>query len=540
MALRLIPKVMGLSALTVPIVLGLALACMAPSTKANAEQRTRLLIDASKMGPIINRNIFGQFVEHHPLSPYGGIWVGPGSNIPNTRGIRNDVVAALKAIKVPNVRWPGGCVADEYHWRDGIGLPDKRPATFNPAWGGVVEPNTFGTHEFMDFVDQIGAEAYVMVNAGSDTPNEAANWIEYMTTSEPTRLGKERAANGHPAPYKVGFIGIGNESWGCGGDMTPDYYLNQLKLFSHFIRNLNPAQRNKERMQVIAAGPSGGEPTFAEWSDTIMKAYQTHPWSWSIDGLSLHYFTMNWPSKYPSIGFGEDGYSQVLKSTLKMEDLVTEQSAIMDKYDPQKKVALVVDEWGSSYAPLPGTKPRHQLQQNTQRDAILTALNLNIFARHADRVRMANIGQTINVLQCLIQTDQEKMFLTPTYYVYKMYVPFGNATSVSVSFDAGTYTRNDITLPRVDAIAAKDADGKLWLAITNIDPAQPLEIDASLIGATVKSMVGETLTAPRVDSINSFDTPNTVVPKPITARAQNGKLVLTVPPMSVTVVAVEP
>ena len=420
-----------------------------------------------------------------------------------------------------------------------IGPQEQRAATINPAWGGVLEPNTFGTHEFMDFVDQIGAEAYITINAGSDTPNEAANWMEYMTATEPTRLGKERIANGHPAPYKVSFIGIGNESWGCGGNMTADYYLSQLKLFSRFIKNSNPAQQGNDRMLTIAVGPGGGDPAFTEWTETIMKAHQTHPWSWHIDGLSMHYFTMNAPAKYPSVGFDEDGYTRVLKATLEMEHLVTQHSVIMDKYDPQKKVALVVDEWGSSYAPIPGTRPRYQLQQNTQRDAVLTALNLNIFARHADRVRMANIGQTINVLQCLIKTDQEKMLLTPTYYVYKMYVPFQNATSVPISFDRGAYTREGITLPRMDAIAARDINGKLWLAVTNVDPNQPLEVDASLAGVTAMSLKGETLTAPKVDSTNTFDNPNVVVPEPISAIAQNGKLVLTVPPMSVTVVAVE-
>jgi alpha-L-arabinofuranosidase len=539
MALPLADEARRSSLFARSLVLALVLTGLALSAQLTLAQTVKLSIDATKTGAKIDRNIFGQFVEHHPLSPYGGIWVGPDSKIPNTRGIRNDVVVALKAIKVPNVRWPGGCVADEYHWRNGIGPQDQRPVTSSATWGGVTDPNTFGTHEFMDFVDQIGAEAYITLNAGSDTPSEAGNWLEYMTTAQPTRLGKERAANGHPAPYKVSFVGVGNESWECGGSMTPDYYLSQLKLFSRFARNLNPEQQGKDRMRMIAVGPGGGEPKFTDWTEAIMKAYQTRPWSWNIDGLSLHYFTMNKAAMHPSIGFGEDGYSLVLKSTLEMENLVRQYSSIMDEYDPQKKVALAVDEWGGSYAPIPDTNPRYSLQHNTQRDAIVTALNLNIFIRHADRVRMANIGQMVNVLQDLIQTDKEKMFVTPTYYVYKMYVPFGDATLVPVSFYPGAYTHKDITLPRVDAIAAKDTSGRLWLAITNIDPNQPLEIDATLTGITAKSLVGETLTAPKVDSINTFDAPSEILPKPISAKAQNGKLVLTVPPMSVTVVAIE-
>jgi alpha-N-arabinofuranosidase len=507
----------------------------APSAAA---QQVSLTVDASKAGPKIDRNIFGQFAEHLGYGVYEGIWVGPGSPIPNTRGIRNDVVAALKAIKVPNVRWPGGCFADEYHWRKGIGSP--RAETLNPNWGGVIEPNTFGTHEFMDFLDQIGSEAYLSVNLGSGTPQEAAEWMEYLTTAQPTALAKERAANGRPAPYKIAYLGIGNESWDCGGNMSPDYYLSQLRIYSRFVRNFNPAQQDKDRMLKIAVGPGGDGARWTEWTEVIMKAYQNRQWSWDIDGLSLHNYTVvKWPPAYASVGFGEAEYSQILKSTLEMEGLISKHSAIMDKYDPQKKVALVVDEWGAWYAQLPGTKAGFLIQQNSQRDAVLAALNLNIFARHGDRVRMANIAQMINVLQAMILTDKEKMVLTPTYHVFKMYLPFQDATFVPVTFDAGTYTHGDITLPRVDAIAAKDAAGKLWLAITNVDPNQAVEIQVSVAGMTAKSAAGETLTAPKVDSVNSFEAPNTVVPKPISAKVQGGKLSLRLEPKSVTVISVE-
>jgi alpha-N-arabinofuranosidase len=503
-----------------------------------APQKVELSVDVSKTGPKIDRNIFGQFAEHLGHGIYDGIWVGPDSPIPNTRGIRNDVVTALNAIRVPNVRWPGGCFADEYHWRKGIGLP--RAVTLNPNWGGVAEPNTFGTHEFMDFLGQIGSEAYLSINVGSGTPQEAAEWLEYMTTAQPTTLAKERAANGHPAPYKVGYLGVGNESWDCGGNMTPDYYLSQLKIYTRFVRNFNPAQQKEQQMLRIAVGPGGEGPEWTAWTEAIMKAYQQHTWSWDINGLSMHSYTVgHWPPSFTSTGFVETEYSQILKFTLAMEDLISKHSAIMDKYDPQKKVALIVDEWGAWYAPLPGSNPGFLVQQNSLRDAILAALNLNIFARHADRVRMANIAQMINVLQAMIMTDREKMVLTPTYYVFKMYVPFQDATFVPVAFDAGTYTHGDITLPRVDAIAAKDAAGKLWLAITNLDPKQPIEIAASLAGVTAKSASGEILTAPKVDSVNTFEVPDTVVPKPVSAKVQGGKLALKLDPKSVTVISVE-
>jgi alpha-N-arabinofuranosidase len=511
---------------------------VAAGTPRVAAQTVELSIDASKSGAKIDHNLFGQFAEHLGHGIYEGIWVGSDSPVPNTRGIRNDVVAALRVIHVPNVRWPGGCFADEYHWRDGIG--PQRVVRLNPNWGGVIEPNTFGSHEFMDFIEQIGSEAYLSVNVGSGSPHEAADWLEYMTAAQATTLQKERAANGHPAAYKVARLGLGNESWDCGGNMTPEYYLDRMKVFSRFVRNYNPAQIEKEQMLKIAVGPGGGEQRWVDWTETVMKAYQHHTWSWDFNGLSMHSYTVvKWPPAFKSVGFGEDEYAQIIKSTLEMDDLIKKHSAIMDKYDPEKKVALVVDEWGSWYAPLPGSNPGFLVQQNSLRDALLAALNINIFARYADRVRGANIAQMINVLQALILTDHEKMLLTPTYYVYKMYVPFQDSTFVPVTFDAGSYKHGDITLPRVDAMAAKSKDGKLWVEITNVDASEAVEVELNINGINAKSAVGETLTAPRVDSVNSFEAPKTVVPKRISAKAQRGKLTLRLEAKSVTVFSVE-
>jgi alpha-N-arabinofuranosidase len=504
-----------------------------------AAETAHLSIDASKAGTKIDRNLFGQFAENLGHGLYEGIWVGPDSTIPNTRGIRNDVVTALRALKVPNVRWPGGCFGDEYHWRKGVGPAAQRPATLNSSWGGVVDTNSFGTDEFMDFVQQIGSQAYVSINVGSGSPQEAVEWLEYMTAAKPTALAKERAAYGHPDPYRVPFLGIGNESWGCGGNMSADYYLSQLKIYSHFVRNDNPSQEGPSQMLKIAVGPGTPE---TEWTETIMKAWQHHDWSWNIDGLSLHWYTVanGWPPSTPSTGFGVADYGKTLKSTLFMNEFLRKQEEVMDKYDPQKKVALVVDEWGAWHAALKGSNPSFLVQQNSLRDAILASLNLNIFARHADRVRMANIAQMINVLQAMILTDKEKIVLTPTYYVYRMYVPFQDATFVPVAFEAGTYTQGSINLPKVDAIAAKDASGKLWLEITNLDPEKPADLDAEITGMTVRSAKGETLAASAVDSVNTFSAPNAVVPQPVSANLKAGRLTLTVAPKSVTVISLEP
>lgn len=528
----------GASSRRAPLGVALVAAALAATT-ASAADTVVLSVDASKTGAKMDRQLFGQFAEHLGTGIYEGVWVGPDSKIPNTRGVRNDVVAALKALRVPNVRWPGGCFADEYHWRNGIG--PRRPATLNPNWGGVIEPNTFGTHEFLDFVEQIGAEAFVSVNVGSGTPREAADWLEYLTTAQPTELAKERARNGREGPYRIAFLGIGNESWDCGGNMTPERYLDELKAYSRFVRNFNPAQQQGPgRMMRIAVGPGGEGPRWTEWTDTVMKAWQGRSWSWDMEGLSLHHYTVvKWPPAYASVGFGEQEYAEILRSTLEMDRIVALHSAIMDRYDPEKKIALVVDEWGAWYAPLPGSKEGFLVQQNSLRDAILASLNLNIFARHAERVRMANIAQMVNVLQAMILTDGPRMLLTPTYHVFRMYVPFQDATLVPVRLEAGFYTHRDVALPRVDAIAAKDASGKLWLALTNLDPNRPVTVEASLGGMSPKAVAGETLTAPKVDSVNTFEAPRAVAPKPVTGTVAGGTVTLALEPKSVTVVSVE-
>jgi alpha-N-arabinofuranosidase len=515
-----------------------ALAFSLASPVADAAPPVKLSVDVSKPGPVIDRNIFGQFAEHLGHGIYDGIWVGKDSKIPNTRGIRNDVVQALKALQVPNVRWPGGCFADYYHWRRGIG-PVRQPM-MNGDWGGVVEPNLFGTDEFFDFIGQIGSQAYISVNVGSGTPGEAAEWLEYMTASKDDALGAERAKNGHPEPYKVAFVGLGNESWDCGGGMSPDYYVSEMKRYSRFVRNYHPDQTEKgQPMKRIAVGPGTADTAYTE---AVMKAYSGHSWAWSIEGLSMHSYTTGggWPLSQKSADFGEREYALMLSETVGMDSLIKKHGAIMDKYDPEKKVSLTVDEWGAWYVPSPGSNPGFLVQQNTQRDAVLAALNINIFARHADRVRMTNIAQMINVLQAMIVTDKEKMVLTPTYHVFKMYVPFQDATFIPLSYDAGKYTFEKYSLQRVDAIAARDRTGKIWLAITNVDPHQPAEFEISVPGVAATKAVGETLHAPKIDSANSFEAPKTVAPAPISVRATGGKLMLTLAPASVTVVALEP
>lgn len=494
-------------------------------------------VDATHAGPNIDRNIFGQFAEHLGTGIYGGVWVGRDSAIPNVRGIRSDVVQALRAIRVPNVRWPGGCFADEYHWRDGIGPATQRRSRVNANWGNAIEPNSFGTDEFMDFADQVGADVFLSINVGSGTVQEAADWLEYMTADAPTTLARERAANGHPAPYKIKYLGLGNENWGCGGAMSPDHYVESMKQFARYARNFNAAQTDAGAMRRIAVGWDSQN---SNYTDAVMEAWKNRTWSWDIEGLSLHGYTIpnSWEKKGPSVGFGRDEYNKALKATLQMSGWIDAQSAIMDRYDPDKKIALFVDEWGLWADPTPGTNPGFLQQQNTIRDALVAALNLNIFMRHADRVRATNIAQMVNVLQSMIMTDGAKMVLTPTYHVYQMYVPFQDATLVPVRFDAGTYVDGDVRLPRVDVVAARDAGGKLWLSLINVDPERPVRLDIAIAGLAPQNAIGRLLTGVAVDSHNSFTKPDTVTPRSYAGRVAGGRLQFDLPPKAIAVVQV--
>jgi alpha-L-arabinofuranosidase len=503
-------------------------------SSVSAQARMKITVDPSQPGPEINRHIFGHFAEHLGFGIYGGIWVGPNSEIPNTRGIRNDVVGALRELKVPNVRWPGGCFADQYHWRDGIGSAEERLARINVSWGGAPEPNTFGTHEFFDFIELIGSEAFISANVGSGTVQEAADWLEYLTATG-SGLAKERARNGRTEPYEVEFWGIGNEVWGCGGPFTPQEYITELKKHATFTTNYN----TKVPTQFIAVGPDFYDTYSFGYTEAIMEAWANKTWTWNIQGLSLHKYTRNgWPPNIAATNFNESQYASVIRETLGMDQFIIDNKVIMDKYDPNVEVSILVDEWGSWYAPTEGSNPGFLQQQNSQRDAIIAALNFNIFARHADRVKGANIAQMINVLQAVIFTENEKMVLTPTYHAFRMYVPFQDATRLPISFEPGSYKVGDIELPRVDAIAARGKDGKIYVAITNIDAKNTANFDLSLEGHSITNVTGETLFAPSIDAVNDFNRPGNVSPRTINARVTRNNIAVTVQPQSVTVLTI--
>jgi alpha-N-arabinofuranosidase len=498
--------------------------------QAAASFSARLTVRADEPRARIDPNVYGSFAEHLGRGIYEGIWVGKGSPIPNTRGIRNDVIAALRQLKLPVLRWPGGCFADEYHWRDGIGPAAQRPKRVNTSWGGI-ETNAFGLHEFMDLVDLIGAEPYISVNVGSGTPQEMMDWLEYMTSDSDSELAQLRRKNGRQKPWKVKYIGVGNEAWGCGGNMRPEFYADTYKQFVAFIKKYSDAE-----FQKIACGPSDQD---YAWTDVLMARAAKH-----IDGLSLHYYTLpsgNWKgNKGSATQFGEAEWHATLMRTLRMSTFLDKHSAIMDKYDPEKKVALVVDEWGTWYDPEPGSKPSPLYQQNTLRDAVVAGINLNLFNQHADRVRMAASAQAINVLQALILTRQGELVLTPTYHVFEMYKVHQNATSLPVEIAAPRYARGQGTLPSLHASASRDDGGVMHVSVVNLDPNRAVDVSLTVSGGSAKKVSGRTLTAPSITALNDFATPPAVKPVPISGVELRGDRVsLSLPSKSVTVLQIE-
>jgi alpha-L-arabinofuranosidase len=495
---------------------------------AQSRVSATVTVHADQAGSKIDPNIYGQFAEHLGRGIYEGVWVGEDSTIPNTRGYRNDVIAALKKLKIPVVRWPGGCFADEYHWREGIGPRDKRPVKINTTWGGVEETNAFGTHEFLDFAELIGASAYVAGNVGSGSPQEMAEWVEYMTSDTKSTLAEMRRKNGRDKPWKVAYFGVGNETWGCGGNMRPEYFADLYRQFQTFIK----APRDNTPVRIA----SGANVDDYHWTEVMMsQAYKM------MDAYSLHYYTFpgRWEEKGPSTGFPEEKWASTLKNATRMDELITKHAAIMDKYDPQKRVGLYVDEWGTWYDPEPGHNPGFLYQQNTIRDALVASLSLNIFHRHTDRVRMTNIAQMVNVLQAMILTDKEKMVLTPTYHVFEMYIPFQGATPYKADVQAPQYKIGNWTLPAVDVSAARGVDGKLYVSLSNLDPNKPATVTLNLEGIKAKEAAGRLLTAEAMDSRNTFDKPTAVQPTSIKASRKGDAFVWQLPAKSVAVVALD-
>ena len=500
-----------------------ALLTILPAALTAATHEVTVSIDAAQTGPVIDKDVYGQFAEHLGRGIYEGIWVGEDSAIPNTRGFRNDVIEALKAIKVPVVRWPGGCFADEYHWRDGIGPRDQRPVKINTHWGGVPETNAFGTHEFFDLVELLGADAYVNGNIGSGTVREMAEWMEYMTSDKNSTLANERRKNGREEPWEIAYFGIGNETWGCGGHMRPEYYADLYNQYATFLK-APPGKRPK----LVASGIHG---EITEWTDILSQRVAPQ----RMDGISHHYYTLptgEWEKKGASTGFDESEWFATMEYASRIDEYIRLNLEVLDRNDPEGEFGFYIDEWGTWYDPEPGREPGFLYQQNTLRDALVAALSFNIFHRHAERVHMTNIAQMVNVLQAMILTDGPKMVLTPTYHVYGMYKVFQDATSIPHDIQTPRYARGDLSVAAVTASAARGADGKLYLALANLDPQNAAVVAVELEGAAADSAAGQVLTAEAMDARNTFEEPDALQPKVFEADLDEIEL----PPKSVVVV----
>lgn len=479
----------------------IALGCAAALAQ-DVPVSNRLVIHADQGEHTISRNLYGHFAEHLGRCIYEGIWVGEDSSIPNTRGIRNDVVAALKKIKVPVLRWPGGCFADEYHWMDGIGPREDRPTMINSHWGGVIENHHFGTHEFMDLCEQIDAEPYIAINVGSGTVREMMEWIEYLTSDHDTPMANLRRQNGREQPWKVRYFGIGNESWGCGGSMRPEYYADEYRRYQEFAKNYSG-----NRIYKVACGASDWN---FRWTEVMMEYVGNR-----MHGLSLHYYTIptgSWGDKGSATGFDESLWHGTLRRALEMDTLITRHSEIMDRSDPRKRIGLLVDEWGVWHNVEPGTNPGFLYQQNTLRDALVAAVTLNIFNQHCERVRMANIAQTINVLQAMALTDESKMILTPTYHVFEMFTPHHDATLLPVEVQCGEYALGGEKIPMVNVSASRDAAGAIHVTLCNLNPNEAAELVCDLQGAKARGISGRVLTADRMQAHNTFEEAEAVKP----------------------------
>lgn len=490
----------------------------------SAQKEATLTVQADKGTDIIPKEIYGQFAEHLGSCIYGGIWVGENSDIPNIKGYRTDVFNALKALQVPVMRWPGGCFADEYHWMDGIGPRDQRPKMVNNNWGGTVEDNSFGTHEFLNLCEMLGCEPYVSGNVGSGTVEELAKWVEYMTSEGDSPMANLRRKNGRDKAWKVKYLGVGNESWGCGGSMYPEYYSDLYRRYATYCRNYDGNQLFK-----VASGASDYD---YKWTRVLMERAGS-----MMNGISLHYYTVTgWVgSKGSATQFTPDDYYWTMGKCREIEDVLKKHIAIMDELDPKNNVALLLDEWGTWWDVEPNTIPGHLFQQNTLRDAFVASLSLDIFHKYTRRLKMCNIAQVVNVLQSMILTDGPRMVLTPTYHVFRMYKVHQDATYLPVDIQCDTMqVRDNRTLPLVSATASKDRNGKIHLSISNIDTENARELTIRLNGAQAKGVTGEILTATHINDYNSFDKPETVVPRPFKdARIRKGVLTLTMPAKSI-------
>lgn len=483
---------------------------------------SRITINPGDRKSTISRNLYGNFSEHLGRCIYNGVFVGKDSPIPNVNGMRTDVVEALKNIQLPVLRWPGGCFADEYHWKDGIGPQEGRKRMVNTHWGGVVEDNSFGTHEFLELCRQVGCEPYINGNLGSGTVQEMSEWVEYMTFDGVSPMAEMRVKNGQEKPWKIRYFGVGNESWGCGGNMRPEFYADEFRRYQTYLRNYGD-----NKLYKIACGPNADD---YNWTDTVMEIAGRY-----MDALTLHYYTIptgNWDHKGSALGFSREEYYSTIHRALYMQELLDRHIQIMDRRDPENRVGLIVDEWGTWYDVEPGTNPGFLYQQNTMRDAMVAAATLNIFNEHSGRVVMANIAQMVNVLQAIILTEGEKMVKTPTYHIFDLYKHHHDATLVYSHTETQQVGLGDDQVPQISASVSVDKDGILHATLANLSDEKAEEVELTFVNFVPAEASGRILSGNSGDH-NDFDHLDAVTIQTMEGvRVEDGKLFVTMPACS--------
>ena len=499
----------------------------------------KLFINEKVKKGTISPEIYGQFSEHLGRGIYEGLYVGENSDIPNENGMRKDVVEALKEIKVPVLRWPGGCFADEYHWMDGIGPKETRKKMVNTHWGGVTEDNSFGTHEFFELVRQLGCKTYINGNVGSGTVQEMSEWVEYMTFGGLSPMSELRKKNGHEEPWTVDYFGVGNENWGCGGNMRPEYYADLYRRFQTYVRVYDPEHPIKK----ICGGANVDD---YDWTKKVLDTCFDHAIPEAhgfMDGLSLHYYVHpeGWEIKGPSTEFDHEVWYKTMSKALYMDELVTKHGKIMDTFDPEKQIGMIVDEWGSWYTAEPGTNPGFLYQQNTVRDALIAGITLNIFNQHCDRVKMACIAQMINVLQAMILTDGDKMIKTPTYHVFHQYRYHQGAELVDAHIaDDGIIGPDEWQVPEVTESVSIDKDGIITVTLANLSADDAQDVDISFVEKKDFEVQEATVVTGEIHAHNTFEAPDEVTEEKFTGfKKTDDGLKATLPAASVTMLRIK-
>jgi alpha-L-arabinofuranosidase len=518
----------ALRRLTLAGIAGGGLAAAPRLLKARAQlSSSDISIDVQLDEPIakIRPAIYGQFAEHIGGVIYDGIWVGRDSKIANTDGIRQTIIDHVKTLGPVVVRWPGGCFADKYHWRDGIGPVSRRPRRYG-RWREETETNQFGTHEFLRFCRLCGVEPYLAANVGTGSPEEFQQWVEYCNApAGSTSLADERAANGHPEPFKVKYWGVGNESWGCGGKFVPEDYCREYRRFVEWL------PRYDADPFPIAAGPNSNDLDwtrrfFDKWADGARA---------DIKGWAPHYYC---GTTGHALKFSVDQWYEQLHKANRMEPLIKDQWAAMGEFDRKREVQLIIDEWGSWHPAGTEINPRHLFEQmGTLRDALVAALSLDTFNRHADKVAMANVAQLVNNLHSLFLADGDKFVATPTYHVYTMYRPHQNARAVridvqtpEITFRAGDRSERIV---RLAGSASRTSDGRAMVTLAHLHASEPADVIIRLRGGAAGGVRQTVLTHRELNAHNTFERPDVVTPQTTVLATRGTELRCTLPPASV-------